>query len=308
MKVLVVDDDLDSRLVAQSAVQRLGHECATAPDGDQAWDLLTTFRPDVLVTDRDMPGLDGITLCQRVRAREQTEGGYVYVVLLTGRDDPGEVTAGMHAGADDYLTKPLDPFALQTRLLAAARVTALHAELAHVRAELARQAHTDPLTGLRNRLGLVADLAQLDDVSHRYERSYCVAMCDTDCFKAYNDAYGHPAGDAALRTVARTLIEQLRSSDRVYRYGGEEFLILLPEQGLEEATAAVERVRSTLQSLAIEHRGAGAETVLTLSAGVTSSRPGRRPSTAELVEEADRALYAAKRAGRNRTLVADQGT
>ncbi len=299
MKVLVADDDLGSRLVAQAAVQALGHECVTAGDGDQAWQLINQSAPDVLVTDRDMPGLDGLTLCRRVRENEQD--GYTYIVLLTALDDPHEVTTGMQAGADDYLTKPLDPFALQTRLLAAARVTALHTELAYARAALARQAHTDPLTGLRNRLGLAADLDQLHNVSERYGRCYCIAMCDLDHFKTYNDTYGHPAGDQALRTVAATLTQQLRKGDRVYRYGGEEFLVLLPEQDLDEATAALDRIRTQLHTLAIPHRGAGPETILTLSAGIAASLPGQRAPSAELIARADTALYTAKRTGRNRT-------
>jgi diguanylate cyclase (GGDEF)-like protein len=306
MKVLVADDDVGSRLVAQSAVQALGHECVAAADGDQAWLLLRQFRPDVLITDRDMPGLDGITLCRRIREHEQDD--YTYVVLLTALDDPSEVTAGMQAGADDYLTKPLNPFALQTRLLVAERVTTLHRELARARAALARQAHTDPLTGLRNRLGLAADLEQLHNVSERYDHSYCVAMCDIDLFKSYNDTYGHPAGDQALRTVAATLTQQLRKGDRVYRYGGEEFLILLPEQDLGEAANALERARSQLESLAVEHRGAGPHAVLTLSVGLACSQPGWRLPSSELVAQADTALYEAKRTGRNRTVLASQHT
>ena len=230
MRVLIADDDLGSRLVAKAAVLAQGHECLTAPDGDEAWRLMSQFRPDVLVTDRNMPGLDGLDLCRRIRASDQD--GYTYIVLLTALDDPDEVIAGMEAGADDYLTKPLDPFALHTRLLAATRVTELHAELARARTALLAQANTDPLTGLRNRHGLVADLAQLDHLSLRYGRSYCIAMCDIDAFKAYNDAYGHPAGDQALRTVAAVFSEVARQGDRVYRYGGEEFLVLLPEQDL----------------------------------------------------------------------------
>ncbi len=208
MKILVADDDLGSRLVAQSAVQALGHECITAANGDEAWQLTTQLRPDVVVTDRDMPGLDGITLCRRIRAEQQH--GYTYLILLTALDHPDQVLAGMVGGADDYLTKPLKPFDLQTRLLAATRVTELHAALARARKALEAQMHTDPLTGLRNRLGLTADLEQVHNVSERYHHSYCVAMCDIDFFKAYNDTYGHPAGDQALRTVAATLTAHVR--------------------------------------------------------------------------------------------------
>lgn len=304
MRVLVADDDLGSRLVAQSAVSARGHECITAADGDEAWRLMEQFRPDVLVTDRDMPGLDGMTLCRRIRESEQH--GYTYIVLVTSLDDPDQVTIGMQAGADDYLTKPLNPFALQTRLLAAARVTRLHAELGLAREALVRQAHTDPLTGLSNRLGLADDLEQLHHVSERYGHSFCLAMCDIDHFKAYNDTYGHPAGDQVLRIVATTIRDQVRSGDRVYRYGGEEFLILLPQQSAGDALAALERVRSQLHGLAVPHRGVGPAAVLTISAGLAACEPGRRTSSSSLLAAADTALYQAKRSGRDCVAQADR--
>lgn len=176
--------------------------------------------------------------------------------------------------------------------------------LSLARAALEEQVCTDPLTGLRNRLGLGADLDHVQAVSERHERSYCVAMLDIDNFKAYNDIYGHVSGDQALRTVADTLTASLRRTDSVYRYGGEEFLVLLPDQSLDEAARAVERVRSRLQSLAVEHRGAGPEGVLTVSTGVACSAPGRRRPASLLVADADAALYEAKRAGRNRSATA----
>jgi len=302
VKILVADDDLGSRLVAQAVVQALGHECITAANGDEAWQLTTQLRPDVVVTDRDMPGLDGITLCRRIRAEQQH--GYTYIILLTALDHPDQVLAGMVGGADDYLTKPLKPFDLQTRLLAATRVTELHAELARARKALEEQMHTDPLTGLRNRLGLTADLEQVHNISERYHHSYCVAMCDIDFFKAYNDTYGHPAGDQALRTVAATLTEHVRQGDRIYRYGGEEFLILLPEQTIAEAATALNRVRTQLHTLAIEHRGVSPQAVLTISVGLAASHPGHRVRSSTLVAEADTALYEAKTTGRDRIALA----
>ncbi len=303
MRILVADDDVGSRLVAQAVVESLGHECVTASDGDEAWEHFTTFAPEVLITDRDMPGMDGVTLCRRIRAEHGD--GYTYIVLLTALGHPDEVLAGMHAGADDYITKPLKPFDLQTRLLAAARVTALHTALAAARTELGHLAHTDALTGLRNRLGLTTDLEHLNSVSERSGRRYCLAMCDIDLFKAYNDHYGHPAGDKALTAVATALIGQLRSGDRVYRVGGEEFLVLLPEQDLLGAGEAMKRVRSHLHGLAIGHRGAGVDARLTISVGIAASGPTCRPSVDQLIAQADQALYRAKRTGRDRIVVAD---
>lgn len=303
MRVLVADDDLGSRLVAQAAVEPLGHECFAAADGLEAWDLFQVWQPEVLVSDRDMPRLDGVALCQRIRAAEKDS--YTYLVLLTAFNDPADVLSGMRAGADDYVKKPLEPFELEATLLAASRVTRLRVELALAREELVQQARTDPLTGLRNRLGLASDLEQIHTISQRYGRSYCVAVCDVDHFKRYNDIYGHLAGDQALRAVGATLAAEVRDSDRVYRFGGEEFLVLLPEQGIDGAAIALERVRARLEQLAIAHSGSD-NGLLTVSIGRAECTPEHRISTGELIAEADRAMYAAKERGRNRLVLTSE--
>ena len=302
MRVLVADDDLGSRLVAQAAVEALGHECVVAADGDQAWDLYRRWQPDALITDRTMPGMDGTQLCRAVRQEER--GGYTYIILLSGHDERADVLSGMEAGADDYLIKPLDPFALQIRLLAAGRVSRLHEELGRARTALQAQARTDPLTGLRNRLGLDDHLAALHSTSQRYGRGYCLAMCDVDFFKKYNDAYGHPAGDDVLRTVAATLTDLARDADQVYRYGGEEFLLVLPEQCEAGAVQALDRVRKGVEDLRIEHREGGPRGVLTVSVGIAAFTPGREVTGSRLLAEADDALYEAKAAGRNTVVAA----
>lgn len=297
MKILVVDDEPLSRLVVHAAVERLGHECITAEDGEAGWRRVVEDEPDVLVADRMMPGLDGLELCCRVRAEPRP--GYTYIVLVTALGDRQDVLRGMEAGADDYLVKPVDPFALQTRLIAAERVTALHAELARSRAELTELARRDALTGLGNRRSLDDDLRTLHARSQRYGRSYCVAMCDVDRFKVYNDTYGHQAGDQALAAVARRISAEVRTGDGVYRYGGEELALVLPEQTLESGVVALERVRAVVEQLAIPHVG-GPGGVLTLSAGIAAYRPGDDTTPQELLKQADGALYQAKAGGRNR--------
>ncbi len=170
-------------------------------------------RPDVLLTDRDMSGLDGLTLCRRLR--EQGQDGHTYVILLTGLGDPDEVTAGMQAGADDYLTKPLNPFDCRP----GCRRQPRHPAARRPRPRpggAGGQAHTDPLTGLRNRLGLSADLEQMHSVSERYGRSYCVAMCDVDHFKTYNDLRP-PRRRPRPAHHRRHLTDQIRTGDRVSR-------------------------------------------------------------------------------------------
>jgi two-component system chemotaxis response regulator CheY len=301
VKVLVADDDPGSLLVARAAVERSGHDCLAAADGDEAWALFLEHQPDVVVTDWMMPGMDGLALCRAIRARETDL--YTYIVLLTSQGSRDDVLAGLEAGADDYVTKPLDPFVLRARLLVALRITTLHADLAHYRKVLSQQARTDPLTGLHNRLKLAEDLEQLHARSARYGEEYSLAMCDVDNFKAYNDIYGHQAGDLALRAVAAALARHARKSDGVYRYGGEEFLLVLPKQGLPGAKALMERTLAAVRELRIPHVG-DPSGQLRLSAGI-STFSAQHPADADtLLGEADAALYAAKAAGRNRVEVA----
>ena len=302
MRVLMADDDLVSRLVLQGAVEGLGHECLVAEDGEQAWRLFCDSPPDVLITDRMMPGVDGVELCRRIRA--QAGETYTYVILATSLVERHEVLTGMEAGADDYLTKPLEPFDLEVSLVAARRVTSLHAELGRYRAELARQARTDPLTQVRNRLSLDDDLAALHARSQRYKRDYCLAICDVDGFKAYNDTYGHQAGDQVLRTVAAILAAQARQGDGVYRYGGEEFLLVLPEQSLTAGAVPAERARKAVENLAIAHPAGPPAGRVTISVGIAAFDPSIETAAQDLLKEADTALYQAKAEGRNRVALA----
>ena len=300
MKVLVADDDLVTRIMLQEAVTGLGHECLVAEDGDEAWASLVDASPNVLVTDRMMPGIDGIELCRRVRARRDTN--YTYIILATSLAERDEILGGMQAGADDYLTKPLDPFDLETKLVAALRVTSLHAELRRSQAELARLACTDPLTQLRNRLSLGDDLRALHARSERYGHTYCVAMCDVDHFKSFNDAFGHQAGDEMLRSVAATMTTELRSGDALYRYGGEEFLLVLPEQAPASAVLAAERMRGAVQRQTSSSE-AGTAGCVTISVGVAGCDIDRDSSADAVLNRADAALYQAKSEGRNRVVL-----
>jgi len=301
MKVLIADDDQISRMITKAAVEQSGHECIVAVDGDSAWELYQAHAPEAVVTDLMMPGLNGLDLCRAIRSSE--DDNYTYVILVTSHGSRKDVLAGMEAGADDYVTKPLDPFNLHIRLLAAQRITSLHSDLAKYRTALSNQARTDPLTKLHNRLKLTEDLGELHNRGDRPPRDYCLAMVDVDNFKSYNDIYGHQAGDAALVAIASTLAHEVRESDGVYRFGGEEFLLVLGEQSEETAAVILERVRSAVHDLRIEHSG-DPDGVLTISAGVSAFTQGHRAGAEQLLREADRALYAAKASGRNRVTLA----
>jgi diguanylate cyclase (GGDEF)-like protein len=260
-------------------------------------------QPYVVVTDWMMPGMDGLALCRAIRAQETDL--YTYVVLLTSQGSRDDVLAGLEAGADDYVTKPLEPFVLHARLLVALRVTTLHADLAHYRRVLSRQARTDPLTGLHNRLKLSEDLEQLHVRCVRYGEDYSLAMCDVDNFKSYNDIYGHQAGDLALRAVAAALLSIVRKSDGVYRFGGEEFLLVLPRQSVDGAKELMERALDAVRDLAVVHAG-DPSGQLRLSAGISAFTAEHQVDADILLGEADAALYAAKAGGRNRVELARQ--
>jgi diguanylate cyclase (GGDEF)-like protein len=304
MKILIAEDDTVSRLILQKAIEKLGHECLSAADGAEAWQLYQHTTVDVVVSDWMMPGLDGRELCHRVR--EQAREAYPSFIFLTALSDKAHVLTGMLAGADDYLTKPLDRDELQVKLVAAARVTALHRQLAAHKAELERlnqqlftQARRDPLTGLGNRLQLGEDLDVLRARVERYGHSYSIVLCDVDCFKRYNDSYGHLAGDDVLRRVGQLIAHHSRGGDTAYRYGGEEFLLILPEQSVASATIVVERLRHAVEGLAIPHCTNTAAAVVTISAGLAALVPGEPRSVDSVLQGADTALYRAKEAGRN---------
>ena len=303
MKILVADDDATSRLVAAATLRSLGHECTVVEDGTAAWAAVKASMPDVVISDWLMPGLTGLELCRLIRSAER----YVYFILVTGQESHQQIVEGMNAGADDYLLKPLRVDDLEARLIAASRVTAVHRQLTEQRNESARlnnrlaaQARSDPLTGLHNRLALQEDLQTIEARVARYDHRYSVALLDIDHFKSYNDLYGHPAGDQALRTVARELNNQSRSGDSVYRYGGEEFLCILVEQSLPDATVALERIRAGIHALGLAHTGNPPYGIVTVSAGVALLDSKHPRSTDEVLQEADEALYRSKQLGRNR--------
>ncbi|MBA2784349.1 MAG: diguanylate cyclase [Rubrobacteraceae bacterium] len=258
---------------------------------------------DAVISDRAMPGgVDGLELCRRVRAREGDGGGYAYFVFLTALGEKEHLLEGIQAGADHYLTKPLDLDELQVCLISAARVTALHKQLNEQKRLLHEQARKDPLTGLGNRRALHEDLEVLAARARRYGHGYCTALYDVDHFKAYNDRHGHLAGDEVLRGVAHVLAERSRGGDACYRYGGEEFLIVMPEQTLESAWAAVDLVRRAVEDLRLPVGPGEPPGVVTVSAGIAALGPGEHKRVDALLGEADAALYRAKEVGRNRVV------
>lgn len=321
MKVLVAEDDAMSRRILEAAVEKCGHSYLSAANGLDAWELLRKNPVDVVISDWMMPGIDGIELCKRVRQQMQTETSYVYFIFLSALDEKDRILEAMEAEADDYLTKPLDRTDLRTRLNVAQRVTSLYRLLAEQRTELGRQyaeverlnsilfdqARTDPLTQVGNRLRMREDLEGFFSHAERYGHTFALLLLDVDSFKLYNDTYGHPAGDMILRAVADKIREIGRLGDTVYRYGGEEFLVVLPEQTIQTAAIAAERLRRAIEHTAIPHEAKDPPGVVTISVGVSGlwdvGQDDRRLSIAAVLQQADEALYRAKRSGRNRVVL-----
>ena len=297
MRILIADDDLTCRVILRKSLQKLGHEVIETSDGDQAWEQYQQTQPEVVISDWMMPGKDGLALCDAIRSDKQST--YTYFVLLTALNDKDSVLRGLEAGADDYLTKPLDSKELQARLISARRVTELHRELARLNQELFKEGRTDPLTRVGNRRCMEEELAQTLDRAKRYNQAFAVALCDIDHFKAYNDHFGHLTGDRALESVASVLKHNGRLGDHVFRYGGEEFLVILPEQTIEKATLAMERRREAVLAAEVDHPSSTTAKVITISVGIAVFDKELDEDIEALIKRADAALYEAKNDGRN---------
>jgi diguanylate cyclase (GGDEF)-like protein len=304
LDVLVVDDEFATRAGLCAAVVRLGHNCRGVASGLEALEAHNERRPEVIVSDWRMPGIDGMELCRRVRALDV--GTYTYLLFTSGHASKRDFVDAVRAGADDYLPKPVDLDDLEARLIAA-RVVCAYRQLAernvvlrHDSQAFFRAAQIDALTQVANRLALEEDLETLQAQVSRYRRLVTVAMCDLDGFKRYNDQYGHLAGDDALQRVAQAIRSRLRRADQVYRYGGEEFLVVLGEQTSTDAAAAMERARAAVEGLALSHAPGAPHLVLTMNVGMASIGSTGERSVRDGIAVADKALYLAKADGGNR--------
>jgi len=296
MRVLVADDEAVSRRLLQSSLTRWGYEVVPASDGNEAARaLLAPDAPKLAVLDWMMPGLDGLQLCQEIR-RSKPEP-YTYILLLTGKRSQGDVIEGLEAGADDYITKPFDPNELKVRLRTGKRILYLQEQLISAREALRDQATHDQLTGLWNRAAIMDILEEEIGRTRRAGGTLGVLMADLDHFKKVNDTHGHPAGDEVLRQAAKAICESTRRYDSVGRYGGEEFLVVLPGCDACNALSHAERLRTAVANLGVDFNGHQIRPTLSLGVAVSNKPP--YASAFDLVQAADWALYQAKREGRN---------
>jgi diguanylate cyclase (GGDEF)-like protein len=300
VKVLIAEDEPVLRHALEAMLTGWGYEVVVTRDGAEACRFLHDGSCAMAVLDWMMPGMNGLEVCREVR-RSGIQP-YVYLLLLTARDRRQDIVAGLEAGADDYLVKPFDAHELKARLLAGRRIIDLQTELIAARESLRYRALHDALTGLWNHGAICELLARELARSQREGRPVGVALADIDHFKRVNDAHGHLAGDAILRAVSRRLVEALRPYDAVGRYGGEEFLIVLPGCDVDLAGPLGERLRCAVASKPMEVDG----TFLTvsISLGMTASVPGMAADASTLIRTADAALYRGKEGGRNCVAIA----
>nr|MBI3613677.1 diguanylate cyclase [Nitrospirota bacterium] len=302
MKILIADDDTISRRILEVALAKWGYEIVVAQNGREAWAALQQAdAPRMAVLDWMMPELDGTEVCQEVRKR--SDQSYTYLLLLTSKSHKAEIIAGLNAGADDYLTKPVDLEELRARLQAGRRILDLETKLVAAQEALRVQATHDALTGLWNRAAVLKALEQEIVRAKRERTSFGVVLADLDSFKLVNDTHGHIAGDRVLEEAARRMHAAVRPYDVVGRYGGEEFLIVCPGCKEPDVVTVAERIRESVEreSVAI---APGKAIPVTLSLGVAVGGIHGAEDPSMLVKLADAALYRAKDRGRNRTEVA----
>jgi len=305
LRVLIAEDEPVSRRLLQGTLTRWGYDVLVARDGQEAWDLFCSDEdpPPLAILDWMMPNMDGPEVCQRIRKEGREE--YTYIVLLTAKNRKENLIEGLDAGADDYITKPFDSDELEVRVRAARRIIDLQSKLLNAQKALRKQATHDPLTELFNRGAILDVLTKELSRVQREQKSISVILADIDHFKHINDTFGHRAGDAALKEVSHRMLENLRSYDSVGRYGGEEFLIVLPGLDEHSALGRADKFRLSVAQtpVPIEEQAIP----ITISVGIAVVGPGDDLHPERLVHRADEAMYEAKNTGRNRVVLAPPG-
>ena len=303
--ILIVDDHEDNVELLRARLEAWGYRTITASDGSEALRAVYETKPDLILLDVMMPEVDGLEVARRIRADRSLP--FIPIILQTALDSVENKVEGLDAGADDYITKPIHFSELQARVRSLLRIKGLQDELARRQGELAQMnerlleiSRVDALTGVANRRYLEERLDEMWEHAARLDEPLGCVMCDIDKFKSVNDTYGHQAGDAVLKQFAEILQREVREIDRVGRYGGEEFLVLLPGTVLDAAVTFAERVRTAVEAHTFAFDGGSIQR--TVSCGVAAWPHPRVGSCEGLIRAADDALYVAKETGRNRVI------
>jgi two-component system, cell cycle response regulator len=297
MKILIAEDDFTSRSILAAVLKKCGFDPVVTEDGNAAWDVLQgPEAPRLLLLDWSMPGLDGLEICRRLRKQDLRNPPYV--ILLTARGEKSDIVLGLEAGANDYVAKPYNNDELQARIRVGQRMLEMQSHLLEARDAMAYQATHDFLTGVFNRRAILDRLEEEISRAGREQGSLTVGMFDIDHFKNINDTYGHQAGDEALIAFTSRVKSGLREYDSLGRYGGEEFLVIVPGSIGEESESLYERLRGLVADAEIPTKAGPIS--LTVSIGVAAGT-GHSNVDALLVAS-DAALYQAKAGGRNRVV------
>ncbi len=302
MKILIAEDDGVSRRILETHLTKWGHKATAVKDGAEAWDVLQRLdAPRIVVLDWVMPHIDGPELCRRIR--EATDRPFTYIIILTAKEKTSDIVEALDAGADDYLTKPYHAQELRSRIGAATRIVLLHEKLEEANAKLFMMARTDALTRVYNRGAIMERLDQEVDRSVREELPLAVMMIDVDHFKVVNDNHGHVTGDKVLVEVAQRLCAECRPYDSTGRYGGEEFLIVLPGPRFEDVTTMADRIRQRIKGTPVA--ADGNRFAITVSIGALWVDASQRLRPQDIIATCDKLLYQAKGNGRD-CVVAEQ--
>ena len=299
MKILIVEDETIYRRMVKKVLLTEGHDIVEAADGQSAWELFQHDPIQLVITDWMMPGLDGPGLIQNIRNSPQEN--YTYIIMLTAMSEKDNIVLGLESGADEYLTKPFNSRELIARVASGMRILRLEEQLTHARKQMEVLAMHDTLTGLLNRRAINEYGESEFALACRKGSPLSIVMIDVDHFKSVNDAYGHKTGDVTLQRIAALLSADLRIYDRAGRWGGEEFILILPDTGEEDAVKVAERIRIRTGEMSIPLEN-GEPFSVRISLGVAGC-PSQFQSLAKFIDAADQALYQAKQNGRNRVCV-----
>lgn len=304
MKILLVEDSATLRYAMRNYIIEAGHTPLIAQSGEEALQMLETTPVDMIIMDVEMPGLNGFETTRLIR--EWLGGHWIPIIFVTGRNEDESYREGIEAGGDDYLIKPVSAMIIKAKIRAMERITEMRDQLNQLNAELEALSQLDSLTQTYNRRTFNEMAQQQWLLAARQQNAISVLMIDVDHFKLYNDHYGHPAGDTCLKKITQAIRSSLnRPFDLLGRYGGEEFIVLLPETDSQGAMRVAESINAELEKMALRHEVSPSYHQVTVSIGGASCAHTISYSLEDLIKRADRALYKAKHSGRNRSLVDD---